>query len=117
MTRMRLRRDCAARTPPCRSAVRLSHVALSLVLLLGLVLACAPSGTTSGPVGGGAQGQAQPASQTGSCTGGQKGGTLVMGRGSDSDGFDPPGESSGESIKILDNLYNGLVKALPSGEV
>ncbi len=120
---MRLRRVGFAPAPtlPRRSAVQLSHVALSPVLLLGLVLACAPSGTSSGPAGGGAQGQTQSASQTaaqtGSCVGGQKGGTLVMGRGSDSDGFDPPGESSGESIKILDNLYNGLVKALPSGEV
>src|SRR5207302_685215 len=77
--------------------------------------------TTGGTTASGAA-TAAPAAQNAAtigqpCTGGQKGGTLVVGRASDSLGFDPPGETGGESIKVLDNLYNGLVRAGANGAI
>ncbi len=109
------------------SLVRSGRRALSLAMVSTLVAACgapAPStqpAPTSRPSTGGAATAApaaQNASQTGSCpAGATKGGTLVMARGSDSQGFDPPAETSGESIKVLDNLYNGLVRAGQNGEI
>jgi peptide/nickel transport system substrate-binding protein len=76
---------------------------------------CGPAAPRAGPAAP-SGGQTSPAA-AGACSAGQLGGTLVMGRGSDSEGFDPPGEASGESIKVLDNLYNGLVRASPGGDV
>lgn len=43
------------------------------------------------------------------------GGTLVYGRGMDSVGLDPAHESDGESFKICDNLYEGLVRFSDEG--
>lgn len=45
----------------------------------------------------------------------QTGGTLIYGRGLDSVGLDPAHESDGESFKICDNLFEGLVRFAEDG--
>jgi peptide/nickel transport system substrate-binding protein len=44
-----------------------------------------------------------------------RGGTLVYGRGADAVGLDPAHESDGESFKVCDNLYEGLVRFAGGG--
>ena len=44
-----------------------------------------------------------------------RGGTLVYGRGPDTVGLDPAHESDGESFKVCDNLYEGLVRFADDG--
>src|SRR5581483_7829230 len=39
-----------------------------------------------------------------------KGGTLVFGRGSDSITLDPPRAEDGESVAVLDNVFDSLVR-------
>ncbi|MBZ0269285.1 ABC transporter substrate-binding protein [bacterium] len=43
------------------------------------------------------------------------GGTLIYGRGMDAVGLDPAHESDGESFKVCDNLYEGLVRFADDG--
>ncbi len=44
-----------------------------------------------------------------------RGGTLVYARGADAVGLDPAHESDGESFKVCDNLYEGLVRFADGG--
>ena len=44
-----------------------------------------------------------------------RGGTFVYGRGPDAVGLDPAHESDGESFKVCDNLYEGLVRFADDG--
>jgi peptide/nickel transport system substrate-binding protein len=44
-----------------------------------------------------------------------RGGTFVWGRGPDAVGLDPAHESDGESFKVCDNLYEGLVRFADDG--
>jgi len=83
------------RPPPARDGLRLRAPSMVFVALAALAAFAAAS-------------RAQEGVPT-------PGGILIYGRGMDAVGLDPAHESDGESFKVCDNLYEGLVRFADDG--
>ncbi len=75
-------------------------LALALLLVVGLVAGCGGGEDVAGEDEPGAGGTETPTEPV----------TFVFGRGADADRLDPARTTNGESVKIVTNVFNGLVR-------